>query len=81
MKYKFEQFNTEIENPTVTINPAQIKVNAVNSTITLSVTLETANAKVYGVELTDIPVSNLNYEGHENLMERAMEGLSKYEVK
>ena len=81
MKYKFPQFNTEIENPTVTINSTRIQVDAVNSTITLSVTLETANAKVYGVELTDIPVTNLNYEGHENLMERAMEGLSKYEVK
>jgi len=81
MKYKFPQFNTEIENPTVTINPTRIQVDAVNCTITLSVTLETANAKVYGVELADIPVENLNYEGHENLMERAMEGLSKYEVK
>lgn len=81
MKYNFPQFNTEIENPTVTIDPTRIQVDAANSTITLSVTLETANAKVYGVELTDIPVTNLNYEGHENLMERAMEGLSKYEVK
>lgn len=81
MKYNFPQFKTEIENPTVTINPTRIQVDVANSTITLSVTLETANAKVYGVELTDIPVSNLNYEGHENLMERAMEGLSKYEVK
>ena len=81
MKYKFPQFNTEIENPTVTINPTRIQVDAVNSTITLSVTLETANAKVYGVEIADIPVTNLNYEGHENLMKRAMEGLSKYEVK
>jgi len=81
MKYKFPQFNTEIENPTVTINPTRIQIDVANSTITLSVTLETANAKVYGVELTDIPVSNLNYEGHENLMERALQGLSKYEVK
>ena len=62
MKYKFPQFNTEIENPTVTINPTRIQVDAVNSTITLSVTLETANAKVYGVEIADIPVTNLNYE-------------------
>ena len=80
MKYKFPQFNTEIENPTVTINPTRIQVDAVNSTITLSVTLETANAKVYGVEIADIPVTNLNYEGHENLMKRAMEGLSKYKL-
>lgn len=81
MKYKFEQFNTEIIDPVVTVDTKRISVDALNSTITLSVTLETANAKLYGVELTDIPVTNLNYEGHENLMERAMEGLSKYEVK
>jgi len=81
MKYKFEQFNTEIIDPVVTVDTKRISVDALNSTITLSVTLETANAKIYGVVLTDIPVTNLNYEGHENLMERAMEGLSKYEVK
>ena len=80
MKYNFPQFKTEIENPTVTINPTRIQVDVVNSTITLSVTLETANAKIYGVVLTGIPVENLNYEGHENLMKRALEGLSKYEV-
>lgn len=36
--------------------------------------------KLYGVEVSDIPVSNLNYEGEENLMARALEGLEKYEV-
>ena len=81
MKYKFEQFNTEIIDPTVTIDPTRIQVDAANSTITLSVTLETANAKIYGVVLTGIPVENLNYEGEANLMERALQGLSKYEVK
>jgi len=81
MKYKFEQFNTEIIDPTVIIDPTRIQVDAANSAITLSVTLETANAKIYGVLLEDIPVSNLNYEGEANLMERAMQGLSKYEVK
>jgi hypothetical protein len=81
MKYKFEQFNVEIVDPTITIDPTQIKVDAVNNTISLSLTLETANAKLYGVEVEGIPVSNLNYEGEENLMERALEGLSKYEVK
>ena len=79
-KYKFEQFNVEIENPTITIDPTQIKVDAVNNTISLSLTLGTANAKIYGVEVEGVPVSNLNYEGEANLMERALEGLKKYEV-
>lgn len=79
--YKFEQFNTDIVNPKITVDVNAIQVHAERSTISLVVTLETANAKLYGVELENIPVQNLNYEGHENLMERAMEGLSKYEVK
>lgn len=78
--YKFEQFNVEIENPTITIDPTQIKVDAVNNTISLSLTLETAEAKLYGVEIDNIPVSNLNYEGESNLMERALQGLEKYKV-
>ena len=79
-KYKFEQFNVEIENPTITIDPTQIKVDAVNNTISLSLTLETAESKLYGVEIDNIPVSNLNYEGESNLMERALQGLEKYKV-
>ena len=80
MKYKFEQFNVEIENPTITVDPTRIKVDVVNNTISLSLTLETANAKLYGVELEGIPVSNLNYEGETNLMERALQGLEQYKV-
>lgn len=79
-KYKFEQFNVEIENPTITIDPTQIKVDAVNNTISLSLILETTEAKVYGVEVLDIPVDNLNYEGEANLMGRALQGLEKYKV-
>ena len=80
MKYKFPQFNVEIENPTITVDPTRIKVDAVNSTISLSLTLETVNAKLYGVELDGIPVSNLNYEGETNLIERALQGLEQYKV-
>lgn len=79
-KYKFPQFNVEIENPTITIDPTQIKVDALNNTISLLLSLETANAKVYGVEIDNIPVSNLNYEGEINLMERALQGIEKYKV-
>ena len=79
-KYKFEQFNVEIENPTITIDPTQIKVDAVNNTISLSLILETAEAKLYGVEISEILVENLNYEGESNLMERALQGLEKYRV-
>lgn len=79
-RYKFEQFKVEIENPTITIDPTQIKVNAVANTIDLVLTLETADAKLYGVSVEGIPVSNLNYEGESNLMDRALQGLEKYKV-
>lgn len=79
MKYKFPQFNVEITNPTITVHPTDIKVDAINKTISLSVTLEVFDAK-FGVSLEDIPVDNLNWEGETNLMERALQGLSQYEV-
>ena len=59
--YKFPQFNTEIVNPTVTVDDASIEVNAPNMSISLIVTLETSDSKLYGVELTDIPADNLCY--------------------
>jgi len=77
--YKFPQFNVEITNPTITVHPTDIKVDAINNTISLSVTLEVFDAK-FGVLLEDIPVDNLNWEGETNLMERALQGLSQYEV-
>ncbi len=78
--YKFPQFNTEIVNPTVTVSDADIKVNAPDMSISLLVTLETTDSKLYGVELIDIPADNLCYEGEANLMSKAMEGLQQYEV-
>jgi len=78
--YKFPQFNTEIVNPTVTVDDASIEVNAPDMSISLIVTLETSDSKLYGVELKDIPADNLCYEGEANLMSKAMEGLQQYEV-
>ncbi len=78
--YKFPQFNTEIENPTIEVDANSIIVHALRNEISLNVTLETSNAKLYGVELDNIAVSNLNYEGESNLMERALDGLKKYEI-
>jgi hypothetical protein len=80
MTYKFPQFNTEIANPTITVDANSIIVHALRTEISLNVTLETTNAKLYGVELENIPVNNLNYEGEENLLEYAMNGLKKYEI-
>ena len=77
--YKFEQFNVEITNPTITVHPTDIKVDAINNAISLSVTLEVDGGK-FGVLLENIAVDNLNWEGESNLMERALQGLAQYEV-
>ena len=77
--YKFEQFKLEIDNPTISANKDSIHLQVNKNTISVDVTLETDGAK-FGVHLTDINVSNLNYEGYENLMERVLNRLSDFEV-
>jgi hypothetical protein len=78
--YKFPQFNSELVEPTITVDSDSIIVHALRNEISLNVTLETDNSKLYGVELSDIPVENLNYEGEGNLMLRALDGLKQYEI-
>ena len=78
-KYKFEQFNIEIDNPTISANKDSIHLQVNKNTISVDVTLQTDGAK-FGVHLEDIKVSNLNYEGYENLMERVLSRLKDYEV-
>ncbi len=78
--YKFPQFNTQIVNPTIEVNSDSIIVHALRNEISLFVSLSTTDSMLYGVELENIPVQNLNYEGEANLMERALEGLSQYIV-
>ena len=78
-KYKFQQFNIEIDNPTISANKDSIRLQVNKNTISVDVTLETNGAK-FGVHLEDIKVSNLNYEGYENLMGRVLIRLKDFEV-
>ena len=55
MKYRFEQFNTEITDPIVIVDMTNIADNTIESTLTIGVTLTTPNAKMYGVSLDKIP--------------------------
>lgn len=55
MTYRFEQFKTEITDPIVIVDMTNIADNTVSSTLTVAVTLTTANAKMYGVSLNKIP--------------------------
>lgn len=54
MKYKFPQFNVEIENPTIEINLNTIGDKAVDKLLSVDVVLSTPNAK-FGVRAEDMP--------------------------
>ena len=78
-KYKFEQFKIEIDNPTISANKDSIHLQVNKNTISVDVTMEVNGAK-FGVHLTDIKVSNLNYEGYDNLMDKVLNRLKDFEV-
>jgi len=54
MKYKFEQFKVEIENPTVTIDLNTIKDKAIDRLLSVDIILETADA-TFGLLAQDMP--------------------------
>jgi hypothetical protein len=78
-KYKFEQFKIEIDNPTISANKDSIHLQVNKNTISVDVTMEVNGAK-FGVHLTDIKVTNLNYEGYDNLMDKVLTRLKDFEV-
>jgi hypothetical protein len=79
MKYKFNQFNLEIDNPKVSANEDTIQLQVSKNTISVDVLLETDTAK-FGVLLEDIQVVNFNYENYDNLMLRVVDRLKDFEA-
>ena len=79
MKYKFNQFNVEIDNPKVSANEDTIQLQVSKNTISVMVLLETDTAK-FGVLLEDIQVVNFNYENYDNLMLRVVDRLKDFEA-
>lgn len=77
--YKFEQFNIEIVNPTIEINPVVKEVNPINMSISVDIVLVTPNNSRFGVNLSDVLVENLNYDVA-TLEERVMVKLQEYIV-
>lgn len=77
--YRFEQFNLDIVNPTVTANEDTIQLQVSKNTISVDVILQTDTAK-FGVLLDNIVVQNMSYEGYENLMLRVNERLQDFIV-
>ena len=79
MTYRFEQFNLDIVNPVVDANENTISIQPTSNTIAVDVTLTTDSA-TFGVRLEQIQVTNLNYEGKDNLLLRVNERLQDYIV-
>lgn len=76
--YKFEEFNVEIVDPIVRIDPIVDQVNPIKMTITANIVLETMSAK-FGLILKEIAVVDLNYNAEE-LEQRVMERLNDFIV-
>ena len=79
MNYRFEQFNIDIVNPVVDANEDSISIQPTSNTIAVDVTLTTDSA-TFGVRLEEIQVTNLNYEGKENLLLRVNERLNDFAI-
>ena len=77
--YRFEQFNLDIVNPVVDANEDTISIQPTSNTIAVDVTLTTDSA-TFGVRLEQIQVTNLNYEGKENLLLRVNERLNDFAI-
>ncbi len=77
--YRFEQFNLDIVNPSISADEDTIQLQVSQNTISVNVILETDSTR-FGVLLDEIAVQNLNYEGYENLMVRVNERLRDFEV-
>lgn len=79
MTYRFEQFNLDIVNPVVDANEDTISIQPTSNTIAVDVTLTTDSA-TFGVRLEEIQVTNLNYEGKDNLLLRVNERLQDFAI-
>ena len=77
--YRFEQFNLDIVNPVVDANEDSISIQPTSNTIAVDITLTTDSA-TFGIRLEQIQVTNLNYEGKENLLLRVNERLSDFAI-
>jgi hypothetical protein len=77
--YKFEQFNIEIVNPTIEINPIVKEINPIDLTINVDIKLTDDSGSKFGISLEKVKVQNLTYTA-ETLEQRIMEHLKQYEV-
>jgi hypothetical protein len=77
MKYKFDQFDAEIENPTIEIDTTSININAVRLKLSVDVVLIVDNARM-AVTLDEIPFT-FPFE-IESLVTKVTQRLTDYEI-
>jgi len=77
MRYKFEQFNIEIENPTVEIDLKTIRDNAIDKLLSVDVIL-TVNGLRFGVNAENMAYVD-SWEDSE-IEEMVTEWLKQFEV-
>jgi hypothetical protein len=77
MKYKFDQFDAEIENPTIEVNTTSINLNAERLKLSVDVVLIVNNARM-AVTLNEIPFT-FPFE-IESLVTKVTERLNDFEI-
>jgi hypothetical protein len=77
MRYKFEQFNIEIENPTVEIDLKTIRDNAIDKLLSVDVIL-TVNGLRFGVTAENMPY--VDSWGDSEIEAMVNEWLKQYEI-
>lgn len=79
MTYKFEQFKVEITDPTIQINVDSLAVQPTQMTMSIDIVLVTDSAR-FGVNLTNIPINTLEFQGYGQLEERVLHKLQEYAI-
>jgi hypothetical protein len=77
MKYKFDQFDAEIENPTIEIDTTSIRLNAERLKLSVDVALIVNNARM-AVNIDEIPFT-FPFE-IESLVTKVTQRLSDFEI-
>jgi hypothetical protein len=77
--YRFEQFKTEIIDPTISVDVDSIAIQPSKMTISVDILLITPQA-TFGIRLEDISCDNMVYEGQENVLEKVLLRLKDFEI-
>jgi hypothetical protein len=78
-KYKFPEFDLEFTDPLISVNEDSIRLKVSKMTIDVMIVIEVNGAR-FSPTIEDVSVTNLSYEGSENLLEKVMIKLQDFIV-